>query len=104
MRTAITHPRRQPRRVFLTAHTAYYVRGTTCVAVRERGGAWLDHEAIGRRLEGSLRVDTRGGVRPVVGHSPTIGEHLCFSGDIVTSPLRRIVFDDAGSRAARRAA
>lgn len=85
--------------VFVTRNTEYHVRGSLCVAVRQRDDArWeSEHPAVGRSLAGALRW-LRDGLMP---HSerPSPGDAIYFRNgdrDLITSKLIRI---DRPSRA-----
>jgi hypothetical protein len=82
----------QERRMFkvlITRNTEYHMRGDECIAVRDtRTGQWQgQHVALGRQLVGSIGADATGSYRVMVGSEPPVGSRLCFSSDLLTSPL-----------------
>lgn len=85
-------PDRRKNRVFVTDHTEYHLRGEICVGVRDvRTGEWKKgHPAIGSSLVCSLAVNVDAGTyKPNMG-VPAPGDKLCFSADLLTSPLREV--------------
>lgn len=79
------------RRIYFTGNTAYYVRGGTCVAVRnlETGLLAKKHQVRGRRLVGGMRRTQHGSLDIQFGE-PRLGDQLCFKPDVTTSPVQRI--------------
>ena len=78
-------------RIMVTRNSEYHLRGVTCVGVRTKEGDWhTEHQAIGGVLEGAFGHDTQGIFRATPGPHPHIGQRLCFSGDVLTSPLKNI--------------
>ncbi len=84
-------PERRQHRVLVTANTEYHMRGDVCVAVRDLGtNAWLGaHEALGARLVGGITPLPNGSYKVRFGEAGP-GDQLCFSHDVVTSPLNRV--------------
>jgi hypothetical protein len=84
---------RRVHRVYVTRNTEYHVRRAVCVAVRPRASeAWdLAHPALGRTLEGALRLQHHG-VLPVA-EAPEPGDLIYFrreERDLITSRLERV--------------
>jgi len=75
-------------RLMVTENSRYHMADDICIAVRdERTGCWhRTHQAVGAHVVGSLRVTKDGSVVARIG-SPTPGERVIFSTDVVTSPL-----------------
>ena len=78
--------------ILVTKNTEYHVSGTMCVGVRDsRSGRWnTAHQAIGAELLGSFHMRPDGAMRAYLG-SVDLGHRLYFSGDILTSPLMRVI-------------
>ncbi|HEY8039602.1 MAG TPA: hypothetical protein VIF15_07400 [Polyangiaceae bacterium] len=92
-------PERRRHTVFVTHNSEYHCRDGVCVAVRNRttGQFALEHDAIGRRLTGSLRLTPNGVAAASPPDRPGMGEQLCFSSghagdfhDLITSSLQHI--------------
>jgi hypothetical protein len=77
--------------IFVTENTEYYVNGTTCVGVRDaHSGAWnASHQAVGAELLGSFQWRPNDDLT-FIGEAD-LGGRLCFDGNILTSPLTRVV-------------
>lgn len=80
----------QAHRIFVTANTEYHLQGDRCVAVRRDGHLIEDHQALGATLIGCIGVRATGGYYATRGTEPQEGDRLCFSGDLLTSPLIRV--------------
>ncbi len=98
-------PDRRRHCVFVTVNTEYHCRDRICIAVVDRhtGELARDHHALGRTLNGSVRLDAEGISATVAPALPHLGEQLCFSSgfrndphDVVTSRLVRIDRPDQG--------
>lgn len=88
---AYSGPDRRKHQMFVTSRTEYHVAGGVCVAVRDlRDGSWVSsHPALGSTLVMAIGFDEQRGLLANRGR-PQIGEKLCFSADVVTSPVRDI--------------
>jgi hypothetical protein len=82
-RTLHTH------RILITRNTEYHLRGKECVAVRVAGAWDHQHRAVGTKLEGALGFAEGTGYRATT-DEPAVGDRLCFSGDLMTSPLTQV--------------
>ena len=90
-------PERRRNRVLVTCNSEYHCRDGSCVAVRDRrtGQFVADHQAIGKRMTGGMRITPDGGIAGVSRPEALLeGEQLCFSScngdldhDVITSPL-----------------
>lgn len=78
--------------ILITKNTEYHVSGTMCVGVRDtRSGEWnTAHPAIGAELLGSFHMRPDGAMRAFPGRVD-LGHRLYFAGDILTSPLVRVL-------------
>lgn len=78
--------------ILVTTNTEYHVDGNLCVGVCDvRTGRWdTSHRAVGAELLGCLQMVPNGAVRAAQGVA-RLGYRLYFSGDILTSPLTRVV-------------
>lgn len=84
---------RRVHRVYVTRNTEYHVRAKVCVAVRDRvQRTWFEaHPAVGRTLEGVLRI-SKSGISPCQGE-PDLGDSIYFrrgERDLITSRVERI--------------
>jgi hypothetical protein len=72
-------PERRQHRVYVTRNTEYHVRGTLCVAVRDRktGRFLASHLAIKRSVSCGVRFQTNGTALPSSA-PPQVGEALYF--------------------------
>ena len=79
---------RRRRRVFVTQNTEYHLFDKTCVVVRDmRSDTWVqNHPAVGSQLVGAFQVTTEGSWAANFDH-PRTGEKLCFSSDVLTTPV-----------------
>ncbi|MEK7706260.1 MAG: hypothetical protein AAB426_14970 [Myxococcota bacterium] len=77
--------------VLITANSEYHVTDGVCIAVRDhRSGEWRpSHCAVGGRIVGTLRGSMQG-IHPVDASTPTTGDRVIFSTDVVTSPVRSL--------------
>lgn len=84
-------PERRSHRVLVTRNTEYHLRGSRCVAVRSRRNGALNpsHPAVGGEVVGGIGFDPQGGYRAHFGE-PERGEQVCFSNDVLTSPLSAV--------------
>ena len=76
-------PERRKHNIFVTENSEYHMRGKRCIGVRHRdSGSWdQDHAVLGTDLIASIGKGIN------FKTPPTIGERLCFSGDILTSQV-----------------
>jgi len=84
-------PERRKNRVFVTRNREYYVRGTVCIAVRDKGSSqWLlDHGAVGSEIDGGIEPLANGALR--ISHDVGIGQRICFKNDLLTSAVSRVL-------------
>lgn len=84
-------PERRKHRVLITENTEYHLRANRCVGVRDPiTGEWQpSHRAIGRELQAGLRMMPSGSLKVSFGHAG-VGDQICFSNDLVTTPVMRI--------------
>ena len=84
-------PERRIHKILVTRNTEYHIRKNHCVAVRDiRSGVWqYHHKALGSSLRGSFLSGQAGGYQFTEAF-PKIGERICFSNDIFTSPIHTI--------------
>lgn len=85
---------RRVHRVYVTRTTEYHLRGTTCVAVKDRrtGRPCASHLALRARLSGSVRGGDAG-IPVTAPDAPDIGDQLLFRGsgrDLVSAPVLSI--------------
>jgi len=84
-----THPSEEQSQVLVTRNTEYHILDHTCVAVRNRDGELSDrHAAVGGQVIGLVKAD--GGYDFSPDPQPTPGARLCFSTDLVTSPIANV--------------
>ncbi|MEL6547410.1 MAG: hypothetical protein AAFQ82_22495, partial [Myxococcota bacterium] len=76
---------------FVTANSEYHMRSGVCVAVRDlrHGELTREHPAVGSKMLGGI------GYREELGYSahygtPSEGEKICFSNDVLTSPVSSV--------------
>ena len=83
-----TGPERRKNRVMRTSNSEYHLRENCVVAVRDNETrSWQqDHRAVGQQLVGGILVTESAGWR-VNFDGAELGERLCFSNDLMTSPL-----------------
>lgn len=84
---------RRIHKVYVTRNTEYHVKARVCVAVRDRvQREFLDtHPAVGRTLEGVLRI-SKNGITPAQGE-PAVGDSIYFrrgERDLITSRVERV--------------
>lgn len=82
---------RRRNRVYVTRNTEYHMRDDVCVGVRDRrSGAFRDaHIAVRLRLEGCIKLTSRGGAAP--GPLPVqIGDALFFMDEMPEGGHRQI--------------
>ncbi len=85
-------PERRQHRILVTRNTEYHLRGELCVGVKAPAGGWdEEHRAVGCVLEGGIGVNSNGGFFAKIGSDLEPGFRLCFSGDVLTSPLLSIL-------------
>lgn len=92
--TGYPGPERRRHRMYVTRNTEYHFRDGVCVAIRDRSsGNWqLVHQALHRRLSGSVRFNERGEGFPALAE-PRVGDLLFFVSegpDVVTSRLTAV--------------
>jgi hypothetical protein len=84
-----TGPERRLYKILVTKNTEYHMRGEECIAVRDsKSGVWRkQHVAVGSKLVGSIGSDTAGTYRLTEGPRAMVGARLCFSSDLLTTPV-----------------
>ncbi len=85
--TTYPGPERRRFRIYRTVNTEYHLDRNVCVAVRdpESGEFQLEHVALGSQLIGALAP-----TYSINSGTPNKGERLCFTADVLTSPLKQI--------------
>ena len=98
---------RRRRWVYTTKNTEYHAFDGVCVAVRDvASGRWLSgHSALGRRIEGGVRIFDNGALLPDL-ETPQVGQPMYFvlpsagsvddEEQIVTSRLQDVGRPDLG--------
>jgi len=83
-----TGPERRKNRVLKTSNSEYHLRENCVVAVRDtETRAWQQtHRAVGEQLVGGILITDCGSWR-VNFDGAEVGERLCFSNDLMTTPL-----------------
>ncbi|MEL6338772.1 MAG: hypothetical protein AAFQ65_02625 [Myxococcota bacterium] len=81
-------PERRIHRVFVTHNSEYHTRQGVCVAVRRLSAEDLtrEHPAVGGSVLGGIGYDEERGYLAHFG-IPDEGEKICFSNDVITSPI-----------------
>lgn len=84
-------PDRRRRKVYVTRNTEYYMLDRQCVVVRDMqtGQARASHKALGATLVGAFRISNEGNWIANF-EQPAVGEKLCFSTDVMTTPVMAI--------------
>jgi hypothetical protein len=86
-----TGPERRKNRVLKTSNSEYHLRENRVVAVRDTTTrTWQQqHRALGETLVGGILVTDAGSYR-INFEGAEVGERLCFSNDLMTTPLREV--------------
>ena len=76
-------------KVLITKNTEYHMQGARCIAVRDtHSGQWRgEHVALNSELVGFIGATDEGNYSVQMGGEPCVGARLCFSTDLLTSPL-----------------
>ncbi|MEM6733434.1 MAG: hypothetical protein AAF658_17885 [Myxococcota bacterium] len=84
-------PERRIHNVYITANSEYHMRRGVCVAVRSlrHGELTREHPAVGSKMLGGIGYVDEEGYSAHYGE-PEAGEKICFSNDLLTSPVSSV--------------